>query len=294
MRPRLHPNEAFDSLPDSVRQWAFKEMALFLMARGQAPDVVSYWNSIVEEDRWRIIAYVIFKTTSKSKKQRSPIAVPKIEAETRSEMFNLSDLVVLDQWDLYPHAAWFCPTGWGKDYNTSGLLAKHAEGRITACLIKQPEIWKERCPQAEVVWNGYDCSKIEAVLKEAVEANERRVLGQEKPTPWTIVLSDYPSIARGIRDITDRYIGVILRDGRSNRIRLWFLLQESNVAALKMEGRSELLCNINFVRGGRFALDHAAALVKNRLFAPSSYQILVSSNRPCMVDDFLSKTEETC
>lgn len=289
--------EKFQQLPEQLRKWWESEVSLLQMQNGVEPDSVAFWFALTVEERWRLIAYLILESrsprpipkikplNSQAIRQDSPLEpMPSANPDTSkaSKLFDMNNLIAEDKRSLHPHAAWFCPSGWGKDYNTSKLLGK-AEGEIIACLIKEPEIWRKHCPQARIVCNGYDVQDIERVLVEVNDRNESRMQNGEPKTPLTVVFSDYPSIVQGIKDITEKYISRPIRDGRSNKIRFWFLIQESNVAALDMQGRSELLRSLTFVRGGDFALEHGLSLLKTGLLTKQDIQFLNGCDRPCIV-----------
>jgi len=284
----------FMKLPEQLRKWWESEVGLLQMQKGVEPDPIAFWFALTVEERWRLIGYLILES-------RSPRPIPKIKPFTQSaksqgvflesakpdsskvsKLFDLSDLIKEEKRSLYPHAAFFCPSGWGKDFNSSKLV-QEAEGEIIACLIKEPEIWQKHCPQARIICNGYDVSAIEKVLQEVSDCNESRMLNHEPKSPITVILSDYPSIVQGIEDITQKYIARPIRDGRSNLIRFWFLIQEGNVEALDMKGRSDLLRSITMIRGGDFALEHANSLLKTGILAKEDIQFLNSCDRPCIV-----------
>lgn len=291
------PEEAFKSLPEEAQTWVRNGLILWMLDHGLRPDLEFFWRSLSESDQWKFIGYVIrqYQQVCRAKPVKaSPIlhagtansvkgmGVSSTSAtENRLEYFDLVRLTQEQHWDLYPHVAWLCPSGWGKDFNCSGLMAQ-ADGEVVACLIKDAQIWRQRCPKAKVICNGYDVSAIESCLQELCDRLESRVQNIEPRTPLTIVLSDYPSIVEGIEDITENYIARPLRDARSQRIRYHFFLQESNVAALKLEGRSDLLRNVRIIRGGEFAIEHATALVKAKLLPVHALQELNSSDRPAM------------
>lgn len=292
----------FRSLPRPLQEWWEKKVFLAFAMAGREPDYVEAWFNLSVADRWKLIGYLVaesvpsqslklpvIKTSEmRALKSASPASNPSPSISTpSSKLFDLKDLIKEDKRSLYPHAAFFCPSGWGKDYNSSKLIAQ-AEGEIIACLIKEPEIWRSHCPQARIVCNGYDVSEIEKVLAEVSDRNESRMMNGEPKTPLTVVFSDYPSIVEGIKDITQNYVGRILRDARSNKIRFWFLTHERNIAALDMEGRSDLLRNITMVRGGDFALEHAGSLLKTGLLTKEDIQFLNSCDRPCIVGNIPS------
>jgi hypothetical protein len=287
----------FQQLPIELRQWWEGEVFLKHMQMGREPDHLFEWFSFTVEERWRLIAYLITES-------RSPRPLPRINLARQaiksadvlpeqnksakpdtlnvSKLFDLNNLITEDKRSLYPHAAWFCPSCWGKDFNSSKLIGQ-ADGEIIACLIKEPEIWQKHCPQARIICNGYDVSAIEKVLQEVSDRNESRMLNHEPKTPLTVVFSDYPSIVEGIKNITDKYVARILRDARSNLIRFWFLTHERNITALDMEGRSDLLRNITMVRGGEFALEHGLSLIKTGLLTKQDIQFLNNCDRSCIV-----------
>lgn len=294
----------FRSLPRPLQEWWEKKVFLAFTMAGREPDYVEAWFNLSIEDRWKLIGYLVAESVP-SQSLKLPVikpsdmralksAVPSTSFDRTdpsspsspfpptSRLFDLTNLIKEDKRSLYPHAAWFCPSGWGKDFNSSKLIGK-ADGEIIACLIKEPEIWQKHCPQARIICNGYDVSEIEKVLQEVSDRNESRMLNHEPKTPITVILSDYPSIVQGIEDITQKYIARPVRDGRSNLIRFWFLIQEGNVEALDMKGRSDLLRSITMVRGGDFALEHAGSLLKTGILTKEDIQFLNSCDRPCIV-----------
>jgi hypothetical protein len=287
----------FMQLPEQLRKWWESEIGLLQMQNGVEPDPIAFWFALTIEERWRLISYLILESrsprpipkikpfNSQSVKQDSPLEPVKSanpDASKVSKLFDLTNLIKEDKRSLHPHAAFFCPSGWGKDFNSSKLISQ-AEGEVIACLIKEPEIWRKHCPQARIICNGYDVSAIEKVLVEVNDRNESRMLNHEPKTPITVIFSDYPSIVQGIEDITQKYIARPIRDGRSNLIRFWFLIQEGNVEALDMKGRSDLLRSITMVRGGDFAIEHAMSLLKTGLLTKQDIQFLNSCDRPCIV-----------
>lgn len=300
------PLDAYCDLPQEVRLWFEKPLAVSQMKDGITPSFSDFWESLTLAEQWQLVGDLIeqsapldrpcpkivlkkraapLRTTSLLNKEHDCVPVP---VSQPSKLFDLTNLISEDKRSLYPHAAFFCPSGWGKDYNSSKLIAQ-ADGEIIACLIKEPEIWQKHCPQARIVCNGYDVSEIEKVLVEVSDRNESRMMNGEPKTPLTVIFSDYPSIVEGIKDITQKYVGRILRDARSNKIRFWFLTHERNIAALDMEGRSDLLRNITMVRGGDFALEHAGSLLKTGLLTKEDIQFLNSCDRPCIVGNTPAK-----
>lgn len=290
------PLAEFLALPDPVIKWYERLAFRACYELGKPYDFLEHWNSMTIEDQRKLVAFLIkeaFPDTPCPKvtlaKRAAPLRVPSLAKDidcvpvgNPSKLFDLTDLIKEEKRSLYPHAAFFCPSGWGKDYNSSKLISQ-ADGEIIACLIKEPEIWQKHCPQARIVCNGYDVSDIEKVLVEVSDRNESRMINLEPKTPLTVVFSDYPSIVEGIEGITEKYVARILRDARSNKIRFWFLTHEQNIAALDMEGRSDLLRNITMVRGGDFALEHAKSLIKTGLLAKQDIQFLNGCDRPCIV-----------
>lgn len=290
------PLAEFLGLPDPVIKWYERQAFLACYELGKSYDFLEHWNSMMIEDQRKLVAMLVkesFPDTPCPKvtlaKRAAPLRVPSLAKDidcvpvgNPSKLFDLTDLIKEEKRSLYPHAAFFCPSGWGKDYNSSKLISQ-ADGEIIACLIKEPEIWQKHCPQARIVCNGYDVSDIEKVLVEVSDRNESRMINLEPKTPLTVVFSDYPSIVEGIEGITEKYVARILRDARSNKIRFWFLTHEQNIAALDMEGRSDLLRNITMVRGGDFALEHAKSLIKTGLLAKQDIQFLNGCDRPCTV-----------
>jgi hypothetical protein len=291
------PFEAYLELPREVRMWFEKPLAVMQMQQGMTPDFLDFWESLTEAEQWMLVGDLIEQSAPLDrpcpkvvlKKRAAPLRTPSLNKEpdcvpvgNPSKLFDLTDLIKEEKRSLYPHVAWFCPSGWGKDYNSSKLISQ-ADGEIIACLIKEPEIWQKHCPQARIVCNGYDVSDIEKVLVEVSDRNESRMINLEPKTPLTVVFSDYPSIVEGIEGITEKYVARILRDARSNKIRFWFLTHEQNIAALDMEGRSDLLRNITMVRGGDFALEHAKSLIKTGLLTKQDIQFFNGCDRPCIV-----------
>lgn len=291
------PFEAYLELPREVRMWFEKPLAVMQMQQGMTPDFLDFWELLTEAEQWMLVGDLIEQSAPLDrpcpkvvlKKRAAPLRVPSLNKEpdcvpvgNPSKLFDLTDLIKEEKRSLYPHAAFFCPSGWGKDYNSSKLISQ-ADGEIIACLIKEPEIWQKHCPQARIVCNGYNTDAIEEVLVEVSDRNESRMLNLEPKTPLNVIFSDYPSIVQGIKGITDKYIARIIRDGRSNLIRFWFLIQEGNVAALDMEGRSDLLSSITMVRGGKFAFEYAKSLFSSGLLTKQDIQFINGCDRPCVV-----------
>jgi len=291
------PLYAFFQLPQEIQDWHEADICREQMRLGKAPNWSEFWLSLETADQWRLVASLLDEALPRSlpcpkvnlRKRAAPLKTPTLRnAECipvlveNENQFNLLDLISEDKRSLYPHAAFFCPSGWGKDYNSSKLIAQ-ASGETIACLIKEPEIWRSHCPNARIVCNGYNVTEIEKVLVEVCDRNQMRTMDLEPKTPINVIFSDYPSIVQGIKGITEKYVAKIIRDGRSNLIRFWFLLQESNVTALDMEGRSDLLSSITMVRGGKFALDYSMSLLKNGFIDKSTINSMHLSDRPCIV-----------
>ena len=292
------PLEAFFELPQEIQDWHEADIVREQMRLGIDPDWSAFWYGLTRSQQWQLVANLLDMSLPKDmpcprvtlSKRAAPLKTTSlinansntVPVEKPSKLFDLNDLIKEEKRSLYPHAAFFCPSGWGKDFNSSKLIGQ-ADGEIIACLIKEPEIWEKHCPQARIICNGYDVSAIEKVLQEVNDRNESRMLNYEPKTPLTVIFSDYPSIVQGIKGITDKYISRPIRDGRSNKIRFWFLTQESNVAALDMEGRSDLLSSITMVRGGRFALEQSLSAVKSGILNKQDYQFLNDCDRPCIV-----------
>ena len=303
------PLQALCQLPQPILDWHETDIIREQWRQGLDPDYGYFWNSLTRSQQWQLVAMLLDLSLPKDMpcpkvtltKRAAPLRttalrsqnddlnyIPSSGSSGNLKLFDLNNLIIEDKRSLHPHAGWLCNSGWGKDYTSSQLIAK-ADGEIIACLIKDPEIWRKNCPQARIICNGYDVSEIEKVLQEVCDRNESRMLNHEPKTPLTVVLSDYPSITDGIKDITEKYIGKILRDARSNCIRFWFLIQEGNVAALKLEGRSDLLKNITLIRGGDFALEHGLSLLKTGLLAKQDIQFLNGCDRPCIVGNTLAQ-----
>lgn len=291
------PLEVYCDLPQEVRLWFEKPLFVEQMKQGMTPDFSHFWESLTKAEQWMLVGDLIDNSAPLDRpcprvtlrKRAAPLRATLLNKDadcvpvsSSSKLFDLNNLIAEDKRSLYPHAAWFCPSGWGKDYNSSKLIAQ-ADGEIIACLIKEPEIWRSHCPQARIVCNGYDVGEIEKVLQEVSDRNESRMINCEPKTPLNVVFSDYPSIVQGVKGITEKYISRIIRDGRSNRIRFWFLIQEGNVAALDMEGRSDLLSSITMIRGGKFALEYSKSLVSSGLLTKQDIQFLNGCDRPCIV-----------
>jgi hypothetical protein len=290
------PLEAFFELPQEIQDWHEADIVREQMRLGQDPNWSAFWYGLTRSQQWQLVADLMDQSLPKDMpcprvtltKRAAPLKTPSlvnascVPVEKPSKLFDLNNLISEDKRSLYPHAAWFCPSGWGKDFNSSKLIGQ-ADGEIIACLIKEPEIWQKHCPQARIICNGYDVSAIEKVLQEVSDRNESRMMNGEPKTPLTVVFSDYPSIVDGIEDITQKYIARPIRDGRSNLIRFWFLIQEGNVEALDMKGRSDLLRSITMIRGGDFALEHGLSLAKTGLLIKQDIQFLNNCDHPCIV-----------
>jgi hypothetical protein len=287
------PLREFLSLPDEVIDWYQRQAFLAAYEQGLPYDFDSHWRSLSLADQRKTVAMLVkeafpdvpfpkFTVRKRAGALKTPQLLNAPVASSGRKLFDMNSLIAEDKRSLYPHAAWFCPSGWGKDFNSSKLIGK-ADGEIIACLIKEPEIWQKHCPQARIICNGYDVSAIKKVLQEVSDRNESRMLNHEPKTPLTVIFSDYPSIVQGIEDITQKYIARPIRDGRSNLIRFWFLIQEGNVEALDMKGRSDLLRSITMIRGGDFALEHGLSLAKTGLLAKQDIQFLNDCDRPCIV-----------
>lgn len=295
------PLQAFFELPQEIQDWHEADIARQQMRLGQAPDWSAFWFGLTRSQQWQLVADLLDRSLPKSMpcprvtltKRAAPLKTsslnnaPCVPVDKPSKLFDLNNLITEDKRSLFPHAAFFCPSGWGKDFNSSKLIGK-ADGEIIACLIKEPEIWQKHCPQARIICNGYDVGAIEKVLQEVSDRNESRMMNGEPKTPLTIVFSDYPSIVQGIEDITQKYIARPIRDGRSNLIRFWFLIQEGNVEALDMKGRSDLLRSITMIRGGDFALEYANSLFKTGVLTKQDIQFLNGCDRPCIVGNTLA------
>jgi hypothetical protein len=290
-----NPLHEFLDLPDPVINWYERQVFLACYELGKPYDFITHWDSMTIEDQRKTVAMLVRESFPDTpcprvtlSKRAAPLKTPSlvnancVPVEKPSKLFDLNNLIFEDKRSLYPHAAWLCPSGWGKDFNSSKLIGK-ADGEIIACLIKEPEIWQKHCPQARIICNGYDVSAIEKVLQEVSDRNESRMMNGEPKTPLTVVFSDYPSIVDGIEDITQKYIARPIRDGRSNLIRFWFLIQEGNVEALDMKGRSDLLRSITMIRGGDFALEHGLSLAKTGLLIKQDIQFLNNCDHPCIV-----------
>lgn len=278
------PADYIKRLPVKIRRVAHEFVRRCLHEQGLKDTPIKDLPIAVQWGYVREIHEALTETEQRLK-VRIPLELPDtpITPPAAQLFFDPNKLVSMAAWDLHPHAAFFAPSGAGKDFTASKLL-NQAEGRIIACLIKEPEMWRSHCPKAEIVCNGYDCAAIEQTLQMAVDLNEARVANGDR-SPLTIVLSDYPSMVEKIEEITEKYIAKLLRDGRSNRIRLWFLLQEKNVSALKLEGRSELLQNLTILRGGAFATQYVLPRFAKKLVPIGTLNLIRETDRPWICND---------
>jgi len=180
------PLAEFLSLPDDVIKWYERQAFVACYKQGKSYDFLEHWDSMAIEDQRKLVAFLIeeaFPDTPCPRvtlaKRAAPLRTPSLNRDLDcvpvhiakpSKLFDLTDLVKEEKRSLYPHTAFFCPSGWGKDYNSSKLISQ-ADGEITACLIKEPEIWQKHCPQARIVCNGYNTDAIEQVLVEVSDRN---------------------------------------------------------------------------------------------------------------------------
>ena len=200
-------------------------------------------------------------------------------------------LLTLDDLDFgnfqkSPHWMILAPTGFGK----SALLAEIIN-RIDGDLIvtdphAEPGDWKG----LEIIGKGGREEEVDRMIDETLEEVRlrytRRDRGDKSYPNLTNVIEEFPAIA--LVQVEDKDRKVVFKkwrqknllEARKVHIRNIYISQGKSVETLGIKGQSELLENLNIIRGGSFAITHAKSLGNEAL-----YHWLLKQDRPATVND---------
>jgi hypothetical protein len=169
-------------------------------------------------------------------------------------------------------------------YRDSFRLSK---GESYTCAVKGS---KKDWHGHEVFGIGYQLDEVRDVISTAVTIHKQRSAHpDEQHEPIWVVIDDFPSVIRAIKKTHYDDLTLLLRDGRSTRIRLVLGLQGENVKTWGFDGESDLLEGFTRIRGGKFAIKEARSLVSRGELEQSDLDWLKLQDRPCLVEDQLAQ-----
>lgn len=195
-----------------------------------------------------------------------------------------------------PHILLLAPTGWGKTTNGGYILSKlpgdmividpHAEPNQWANIpVLQPKTYRE----GDKVKRDYSniARFLESVEGLMADRYERRSEGDNNFTPLNLVIDEFPACITGLSQCGFNFgdwFASLLFEARKVKIRLVLLTQGKSVKSLNIEGRSEVLECLTFIRGNGFAVDHCKTLSKNTKDDPLLNWVRTQP-RPSMIND---------
>jgi len=227
------------------------------------------------------------------------------------------------QADEYPHVAILNKTGGGKSV-LAQWLAKSMGGKIivldphyepgsyeAADIVtgvgrntgESAESWQEILdkkgnvvgekgePEIDQPHQLASCTQmINWIHREMVSRYQLRAQGQKEFETLNIILDEFSSYSKK-EGVSVRFKELI-REARKVRIRLYVLIQGSQVSDLGLEGSSDLRSNLTFIRLGKFALEYANSQLRNAKPNTVAYQewsdkvkVLRQANRPALVEE---------
>ncbi len=116
---------------------------------------------------------------------------------------------------------------------------------------------------------------------------ERRSEGDNNFTPINLVIDEFPACITGLSQCGFNFgdwFASLLFEARKVKIRLVLLTQGKSVKSLNIEGRSEVLECLTFIRGNGFAVDHCKSLSKTSKDDPLLNWVRTQA-RPSMIND---------
>jgi hypothetical protein len=195
-----------------------------------------------------------------------------------------------------PHILLLAPTGWGKTTNGGYILSKlpgdmividpHAEPNQWANIpVLQPKTFRD----GNKVKRDYSniARFLESIEGLMADRYERRSSGDNNFTPLNLVIDEFPACITGLSQCGfnfGEWFASLLFEARKVKIRLVLLTQGKSVKSLNIEGRSEVLECLTFIRGNGFAVDHCKSLSKNTKDEPLLNWVR-SQPRPSMIND---------
>jgi len=172
---------------------------------------------------------------------------------------------------IHPHA---------KPTDFAGFDLVMGGGRNYGSADDEPVSW------ADIVRRGVRPSIAQVLMALLQLMNQRYELyyqGVDDFDEIDIYLDELPSIVSNLgKKFIASILPQLLMECRKVKIRLWLLVQGSQVKLLGLEGMSDLREGITFIRLGRLAFKH---VTKNKALTSQ----LGSCARPCMVDDTPAK-----
>jgi|JFJP01.1.fsa_nt_gi DNA segregation ATPase FtsK/SpoIIIE and related proteins len=195
-----------------------------------------------------------------------------------------------------PHILLLAPTGWGKTTNGGYILSKlpgdmividpHAEPNQWANIpVLQPKTFRD----GNKVKRDYSniARFLESIEGLMADRYERRSQGDNNFTPLNLVIDEFPACITGLSQCGFNFgdwFASLLFEARKVKIRLVLLTQGKSVKSLNIEGRSEVLECLTFIRGNGFAVDHCKTLSKNTKDDPLLNWVRTQP-RPSMIND---------
>jgi hypothetical protein len=195
-----------------------------------------------------------------------------------------------------PHILLLAPTGWGKTTNGGYILSKlpgdmividpHAEPNQWANIpVLQPKTYRD----GDKVKRDYSniARFLESIEGLMADRYERRSEGDNNFTPLNLVIDEFPACITGLSQCGFNFgdwFASLLFEARKVKIRLVLLTQGKSVKSLNIEGRSEVLECLTFIRGNGFAVDHCKTLSKNTKDDPLLNWVRTQP-RPSMIND---------
>jgi hypothetical protein len=244
----------------------------------------------------------------------SPVPIPSYD------YFNWDDLA--DEVE-YPHIAILNKTGGGKS-TLAQWLAKQLGGKVYAVdphwepgsydkadLIigkgrntgesaeswqsitnKKGEVVGEK-GEPEIEYPNEHCTVTQFMNwlhREMVARYEMRMQGNTNFEPINVIFDEFSSYAR--KEGFSTRFKELIREARKVKIRMFVLIQGSQVGDLGLEGSSDLRSNLTFIRIGKFAKDYAALRLRNAKPKTVEYEIaeeivraIANAKRPALIED---------
>lgn len=198
---------------------------------------------------------------------------------------NLEDIEFND-FKKSPHWMILAPTGWGKTTLLTAIINRIKGDIVITDTHAEPGNWKG----LEILGKGRRNEEvyrmIELTLEEVNQRYYRRDKGDTSYPDLTSIVEEFPAIKKRMdsnskdEKLFRDWFETCLLEARKVHLRKIFIAQGKSRKTLGIDGQTELLENLNIIRGGQFALDHAKAIKNIEL-----YRWLQQQERPATIND---------
>lgn len=174
----------------------------------------------------------------------------------------------LHDYNRIPHIFELGATGSGK----STVLQAMIERMPGDVIIVDPHAKNTAWTGFEVIGKRSKPEEIGRMMRATLDELDRRfrlyeVDREDEYVPLNIIIDEFPKVKGCVDDdLFSEWFGQILREARKVKMRIVILSQGQTVKTLGIQGQAELKENLIFIRGGKFAKDHAKSIKFDELY----------------------------